>query len=237
MLNETSSFFNLFPQLGQLLSGTSPIGGEIVKAFFETCAMVFFSGLFATLGGLPLGIVLCLTKKGQLWENKTIHLMLGAIINATRSIPFIILMIAVIPLTRAIAGSSIQVKALIVPLTLAAIPFFARTVEIALNEVSAGLIEAAKAMGATPFQIIRKVLVPESMAGIVSGLTLTLVNLVGYSAMAGFNGTGGLGKLAIDYGVYRYDTSVVLITVIIMIALVQCIQSLGDYVARKVFSH
>ncbi|MFI4937556.1 MAG: methionine ABC transporter permease [Candidatus Berkiellales bacterium] len=210
---------------------------EIVKAFIETCVMVFFSGFFAALMGLPLGVVLSLTRPHQLWENKSLHSLLGAIVNATRSIPFIILMIAVIPLTRIIAGSSIQVKALLVPLTLAAIPFFARTVEIALNDVSIGLVEAAKAMGATPMQIIRKVLLPESLSGIVNGLTLTLVNLVGYSAMAGFNGSGGLGKLAIDYGFYRYDTKIVLVTVVIMIALVQLIQMVGDYVAQKILHH
>lgn len=210
---------------------------EILKAFIETCVMVFFSGLFATLGGLPIGIALALTKAGQLWENKFLHITLGAIVNATRSIPFIILMIAIFPLMKLLTGSTIQVKAVIVPLTLAAIPFFARTVEIALNEIPKGLIEAAKSMGATPFQIIRKVLLPESMSGIVSGLTLTLVNLVGFSAMAGFNGSGGLGKLAIEYGLYRYNTEVVLITVVIMIALVQFIQSVGDYVARKILTH
>ncbi|MGD9590974.1 MAG: methionine ABC transporter permease [Candidatus Berkiella sp.] len=210
---------------------------EIVKAFLETCVMVFFSGLFSAILGLPIGIALSLTKKGQLWENKFFNILIGAIINATRSIPFIILMIAIIPLTRWIAGSSIQVKALLVPLTLAAIPFFARTVEIAINDVPTGLVEAAKAMGATPFQIITKVLLPESMSGIVSGLTLTVVNLVGYSAMAGFNGSGGLGKLAIDYGFYRYNTEVVIVTVIIMIVLVQFIQSVGDYVSHKILSH
>jgi D-methionine transport system permease protein len=210
---------------------------EILKAFLETCVIVFFSGFFATLGGLPLGILLSLTGRSHLWENKSVHRLLGTLVNAARSIPFIILMIAIIPFTRFIAGSAIQVKALIVPLTVAAIPFFARTVETALNEVSSGLIEAAKAMGASSFQIIRKVLLPEAMSGIVGGLTLTLVNLVGYSAMAGFNGSGGLGKLAIDYGVYRYDTKVVLITVILMIVLVQCIQSGGDYVTRKILSH
>lgn len=210
---------------------------EILKAFLETCFMVFASGFFSFLGGLPLGIALSLTRPGHLWQNRTIHLALGFIINATRSIPFIILMIAVIPFTQFLIGSSIQVKAIIVPLTLAAIPFFARTVEIALNDVPTGLIEATKAMGATPFQIIRKMLLPEAMSGIVNGLTLTLVNLVGYSAMAGFNGSGGLGKLAIDYGFYRYDTKVVFITVVIMIALVQCIQSVGDYVATKIYSH
>lgn len=207
---------------------------EILKAFLETCLMVFGAGFFAALGGLPLGIAVAVTERGHLWEQAFLHRTLGFIINATRSIPFIILMIAVIPLTRWIAGSSIQVKALIVPLSIAAIPFFARTVELAIKEVSGGLIEAAKAMGATPFQIIQKVLLPESLSGIVSGLTLTLVNLVGFSAMAGFNGSGGLGKLAIDYGFYRYNTEIVLITVIIMIALVQFIQSAGDYVARQI---
>src|SRR5437868_6392812 len=153
---------------------------EIIKAFFETCFMVFASGFFALIGGLPIGIALSLTKTGHLWENRLAHILLGGLVNATRSIPFIILMIAIIPLTRWIAGSSIQVKAIIVPLSLAAMPFFARTVEIAINDVPTGLIEAAKAMGATPFQIIRKVLLAESLSGIVAGLTLTLVNLVGY---------------------------------------------------------
>lgn len=210
---------------------------EILKAFIETCTMVFFSGLFAAIGGLPLGILLSLTKKKQLLENKWLHNILGAIINAARSIPFIILMIAVFPLMKFLTGSAIQIKALIVPLTLAAMPFFARTVEIALNEVPTGLVEAAKSMGATPLQIIYKVLLPEAMSGIVGGLTLTLVNLIGFSAMAGFNGSGGLGKLAIDAGMYRYDTEIVLITVVIMIVLVQLLQSVGDYVQRKIFTH
>ena len=210
---------------------------ELLKAFGETCVMVFVSGFFAAIGGLPVGIVLSLTQPKKLWQNKSLNRTLGMIVNATRSVPFIILMIALIPFTRFIAGSSIQVKALLVPLTIAALPFFARTVETAINEVPYGLIEAAKSMGATSFQIIRKVLLPEALPGIVNGLTLTLVSLVGYSAMAGFNGSGGLGKLAIDYGFYRYDTEIVLITVIIMILLVQCIQMGGDYVARKVLIH
>jgi D-methionine transport system permease protein len=209
---------------------------EIFKAFIETCAMVFFSGALSAVGGLPLGIILSLSRPHHLWENSYLHNILGLIINATRSVPFIILMIALLPLTKLLTGSTIQIKALIVPLTLAAIPFFARTVETAINDVSDGLTEAAKSMGATPFQIIQKVLIPEALPGIISGLTLTLVNLVGYSAMAGFNGSGGLGKLAIDYGFYRYDTKIVIITVVIMILLVQAIQMIGDYYARKVFS-
>lgn len=209
----------------------------MLKATGETCIMVCFSGLFSALIGLPLGIFLCLTRKGHLCENQPIHFFLDIFINATRSIPFIILMIAILPLTRFIAGSTIQIKAILVPLTLAAIPFFARTVETALHKVPQGLIEAAHSMGASPFQIVHKVLLPESLSGIIHGFTLTLINLVGYSAMAGFNGSGGLGKLAIDYGFYRYDTKIVCITVIIMILLVQLIQLGGDYCARKVFTH
>lgn len=210
---------------------------EILNAFFETCIMVFLSGILAAVGGLPLGIILSLTRRNHLWENRILHNILGFIINATRSIPFIILMIAILPFTRWLTGSTIQIKAIIVPLTMAAIPFFARTVETAINDVSQGLTEAAKSMGATPLQIINKVLIPEALPGIISGLTLTLVNLVGFSAMAGFNGSGGLGKLAIDYGFYRYDTEIVMVTVIIMILLVQVIQMVGDYYAHKVFSH
>jgi len=210
---------------------------EILIALGETCVMVFVSGFFALLIGLPLGVILSLTKPQKLWAHPVLHRVLGGIVNALRSVPFIILMIALIPLTRFIAGSTIQVKALLVPLSIAAFPFFARTVENAIQEVPYGLVEAAKSMGATPLQIIRKVLLPEAIRGIVNGLTLTLISLVGFSAMAGFNGSGGLGKLAIDYGFYRYDTQVVFITVILMIALVQCIQMGGDYVARKVFTH
>lgn len=197
---------------------------ELTKAFFETCYMVLAAGLLTWLIGLPLGILLALTN------NKILNL----IINATRSIPFIILMIALIPITRFIVGSSITLNAVIIPLSVATIPFYARIVENALSEVPKGLIEAAKAMGASPLQIIRKVYLPESHHSRMNGLTLTLVNLVGYSAMAGFNGSGGLGKLAIDYGFYRYDTQMVLATVLIMIGLVQLIQSIGDYCVRQI---
>jgi D-methionine transport system permease protein len=210
---------------------------EILKALLETCFMVLASGILAGIFGLPLGIILSLTKRNRIWENRMAHWLLGGLVNATRSIPFIILLIAILPLTRFLAGSIISVKAVIIPLTIAAIPFFARLVEIAVDEVPVGLIEAAKAMGASSMQIIYKVLIPESMSGIIAGFTVTLVNLVGFSAMAGFNGSGGLGKLAIDYGYYRYDTEIVVMTVIIMIVLVQCIQSGGDYVQRKIFTH
>lgn len=209
----------------------------IIKATFETLEMVFVSGLFSLIGGLPLGILLHLYAPNRLWSRKHLYRLLSLIVNATRSIPFIILMIAIIPFTRLMVGTSIGVHAVIVPLTLAAIPFFARTVETALNEIPDGLIEAAKSMGANHFQIISKVLIPESLPAIISGLTLTLVNLVGYSAMAGFNGSGGLGTLAINYGYQRYDTQIMIITVLILVVLVQCIQTVGDYVSRKLLSH
>lgn len=210
---------------------------QIIKATLETLEMVFASGFFALLGGLPIGVLLYLTAPNRLLSHKAFYRLVSIIVNAARSVPFIILMIAIIPLTRFITGTSIGVHAVIVPLSFAAIPFFARTVEIALNEVSSGLIEAAVSMGATIRQIIFKVLIPESMPAIISGFTLTLVNLVGYSAMAGFNGSGGLGTLAINYGYQRYDTKVMLITVFILIILVQCIQTLGDYVSSKLLTH
>lgn len=209
----------------------------IIKATIETLEMVFVSGFLSLLGGLPLGVLLYLFAPDKLWSNKILHNGLSIIVNAARSIPFIILMIAIIPFTRFLTGTSIGVHAVIVPLTLAAIPFFARTVEIALNEIPYGLVEAARSMGGNSIQIVFKILIPESLPGIISGLTLTLVNLVGYSAMAGFNGSGGLGTLAINYGYQRYDTEIMCITVLILIGLVQFIQMVGDYVSNKILAH
>lgn len=210
---------------------------ETLLALFETLIMIFASGFFAFGVGLPLGVLLVTTKRNHIWENVPFNTTLGFIINVTRSIPFIILMISITPLTRLLVGTSIGVIATLVPLSLAAIPFFARTVETSLKEVSPGLIEAAQAMGATPMQIVRKVLVPEALSGIVSGLTLTLVNLVGYSAMAGAIGGGGLGTLAYHHGYQRFDTGVMLITVVVLVVLVQIIQWGGDYVSHKVLRH
>jgi len=210
---------------------------QIVNATLETLEMVFVSGFVALIGGLPLGVLLWLCARNNLWAKPKLYFILSTIVNAARSIPFIILMIAIIPLTRLLVGTSIGVHAVLVPLSLAAIPFFARTVEMAIQEVPAGLIDAARSMGASHYQIIRKVLIPESLPGIISGLTLTLVSLVGYSAMAGFNGSGGLGTLAINHGYQRYDTQVILITVFILIILVQFIQSTGDYLAKKLLTH
>jgi len=195
--------------------------------------MVFVASVLAILVGVPLGTILYVTRKQHILEHPLLNSVLSAIVNMTRSIPFVILMIAVIPLTRAITGSSIGTNAAIVPLSIAAMPFLARVVESALLEVNKGLIEAATAMGATSGQIIGKVLLPEALPGIMNGLTLTIISLIGYSAMAGAVGGGGLGDLAIRYGYQRFDVSVMLITIAIMIIFVQAVQYFGDKIAKK----
>jgi D-methionine transport system permease protein len=208
----------------------------LVEAFLQTLYMVATASIIATLVGLPLGVLLYSTRKENIFAKPGLHRSLAGIVDITRSIPFIILMIAVIPLTRFLVGTSIGTTAAIVPLSLGAIPFIARIVENALLEINKGLIEAATAMGATPVQIIQKVLLPEAFPSIINGLTLTVVSLVGYSAMAGAVGGGGLGDLAIRYGYQRFNTGVMILTIIIMILLVQAIQICGDKLVRK-FSH
>ncbi len=205
----------------------------LAKALWETTYMVAISTFVSALIGIPLGVVLVVTDKNHILENLLINRVLGAIVNAARSTPFIILMVAIIPLTRLLVGTSIGTIAAIVPLSIAAIPFVARLVETALKEVDYGVIEAAQAMGASPTEIITKVLLPESLPSIVLGITLTIINLIGYSAMAGAIGGGGLGDLAIRYGYQRFRVDIMLITVIILIAQVQLVQSCGDYLARR----
>ena len=205
----------------------------LVKALGETTYMVFISSLISALVGIPLGVILVTTDKGHILENLTLNRILGAVANAARSTPFIILMVAIIPITRVIVGTSIGTNAAIVPLTLAAIPFVGRLVETSLKEVEYGVIEAAKAMGATPMQIICRVLIPEAMPSLIAGLTITVISLIGYSAMAGAIGGGGLGDLAIRYGYQRFRGDVMLATVVILIVQVQLVQSIGDYVASK----
>ena len=202
-------------------------------SLWETVLMVGISGLAGALFGVPLGVLLRLTDHGGVLQNRAVNGVMGAIVNAARSTPFIILLVAIIPFTRFIVGSSIGTAAAIVPLTLAAIPFVARLVETALREVDAGLIEAAQAMGATTWQIVLKVLLPEALPGIVAGLTIMLVSLTGYSAMAGAIGGGGLGDLGIRYGYQRILPDVMLAVVVILIVFVQIVQSLGDWAVRK----
>lgn len=205
----------------------------IAQAWIQTLTMVAVAGSGALLCGLPLGVALFVTRPGQILANPKPHLCINALVNATRSIPFIILLVAMIPITRMLVGTSIGTQAAIVPLTIAAIPFMARMVDGVLAEVPSGLTEAMIAMGATPWQMITKGLLPESLPGLINALTLTLTNLIGYSAMAGTVGGGGLGDLAIRYGYHRFDTGVMAVTVILLIIMVQGVQWAGDQLAMS----
>ncbi len=199
----------------------------------ETLYMVAVAALIATLLGLPLGVFLATSGRGELFAAPWVNRVLGVIVNATRSTPFIILVVAIIPFTRLIAGTSIGTNAAIVPLTVAATPFIARLIEGAIREVDQGLIEAARAFGASPLQIVRKVLIPEALPGIVLGLTLAVVSLLGFSAMVGAVGGGGLGDLGIRYGYQRFMPEMMLAVVVVLIVLVQAVQSIGDGLARR----
>jgi D-methionine transport system permease protein len=205
----------------------------LLDALWETLFMVAVAGGIAALVGVPLGIVLVVTSRGHILAHPLFNKTLGAIANAIRSTPFIILLVAIIPLTRIIVGTSIGTAAAIVPLTLTAIPFVARLAETSLREVDPGLIEAAQAMGASPLQIITKVLLAEAWPSLIAGLTITIVSLIGYSAMAGAVGGGGLGDLGIRYGYQRFQPEVMAAVVVVLIVLVQGVQSFGDLLARR----
>ncbi|MRX72051.1 methionine ABC transporter permease MetI [Bacillus lacus] len=207
---------------------------QIMDALVETLVMVGFSLLFSTLIGLPLGVLLVVTRKGHLLENPLVFKVLNSIINVFRSVPFIILMVAIIPLTRLIVGTSIGTSAAVVPLVFYAGPYIARLIESSLLEVQPGVIEAAEAMGATPGQIIFRFLVPEALSSLVLNLTIATIGLVGASAMAGAVGGGGLGDLAITYGYQRFDTMVMIITVVILVVLVQGLQSSGNLLSKTI---
>jgi D-methionine transport system permease protein len=199
----------------------------------ETAWMVGFSTVLTAIGGMLLGVLLVLTARGGLLEARAVNAVLGLIVNVARSLPFVILLVAVIPVTRAIVGTTIGTTAAIVPLTIGAIPFFARVVEAAIREVTPDVVAAAVAMGATRRQIVGKVLLREARPGLVAGLTITIVALVGYSALAGVVGGGGLGDLAIRYGYQRFETEVMIATVVVLVIFVQAIQSLGDLLVRR----
>jgi D-methionine transport system permease protein len=207
---------------------------EIFDSLIDTVTMVGFSLVFSTLIGLPLGILLVITRKGHLLENVPLFKVLNGIVNIFRSIPFIILLVAIIPVTRLIVGTSIGTAAAIVPLVFYAGPYIARLIENSLLEVDPGVIEVAEAMGATPTQIIFRFLVPEALSSLVLGLTIATVGLIGASAMAGAVGGGGLGDLAITYGYQRFDTTVMIITVGILVILVQGLQTSGNILSKKI---
>lgn len=206
---------------------------KIWAAMLDTLYMVAVAGLIGSLIGLPIGVFLATSGKGELFPAPILNRIVGLIVNATRSTPFIILVVAIIPFTRLITGTSIGTKAAIVPLTIATIPFVARLVEAAIREIDKGLIEAARAMGATPMQIVFKVLLAEARPALTLALTMTAVSLIGYSAMVGAVGGGGLGDLGIRYGYQRFMPDVMLVVVIVLIVLVQLVQSAGDGLARR----
>ncbi|GAA0396503.1 ABC transporter permease [Paenibacillus motobuensis] len=210
---------------------------EMGTASVDTLQMMLYSTLFTLVIGLPLGVLLYVSSRSNSTVLQWVYRVMSFIVNIIRSVPFIILIVALIPLTRAIVGVSSGVQGTIPPLVIAAAPFFARLVETALREVDRGVIEASQAMGATPFQVIRKVLLPESLPGLLAGITITVVTLVSYTAMSGMIGGGGLGDLAIRYGYYRYEKEVMIVSVIFMVILVQVLQMLGDrlviYFTRK----
>jgi D-methionine transport system permease protein len=209
----------------------------LTKATLETLYMVIVSAIFTVGIGLPLGIILVVTSENHIATNKWISGVLSYVVNMTRSLPFIILMIFIIPITRWLIGTSIGTEAAIVPLVFAAIPFFARVVESALHEIDDGVIEASIAMGATPLQIIIRVMIPEALPSLVLGVTITVINLLGYSAMAGAIGGGGIGDLAIRYGYHRFRTDVMLMTIFLLVILVQSIQSSGNLIAQKIIKN
>lgn len=205
----------------------------LVRSLWETVVMTGASGIISLVAGLPLGLALVLTSRGGMAENLWVNRVIGAVVNGFRSLPFIILLVALIPLTRLIVGTSIGTGAAIVPLAIAAIPYYARIAEVSLREVDRGLIDAVRAMGGNRFTIIREVLVPEALPGIVAGFTVTLVTLIGASAMAGAIGAGGLGDLAIRYGYQRFETNVMIAVVVVLIVLVCGIQWLGDRLVAR----
>ncbi|NLJ60836.1 MAG: ABC transporter permease [Firmicutes bacterium] len=196
--------------------------------------MVGVSCVLAVVFGLPIGVILVITEKRNILENPGVNQAFQAVVNIGRSVPFVILMVAIMPFTRLLTGTSIGTTAAIVPLTIAAIPFVARMVETSLREVDPGVVEAAQAIGASPWEIITKVLIPEAKPSLILGVTITAINLVGYSTMAGAIGGGGLGDLAVRYGYQRFRGDVMLVTVIILVLLVQGVQMLGGALARRV---
>lgn len=206
----------------------------ILDSTLETLYMVFFSTIFSLLIGFPIGVLLVVTKEGNIMERPKLNKVLEIVINTLRSFPFIILMICLFPLSRIIVGTTIGSTAAIVPLSISAAPFVARMIEGALNEVDKGLIEASSSMGASNSTIIWKVMIPETMSHIIHGITVTVISLIGFSAMAGTIGAGGLGDLAIRFGYQRFKTDIMIYSVIVIILLVQVLQSLGNYLVDRI---
>lgn len=216
-----------------MISELSRLWELIFPSLLETLYMVFFSTLFSVVLGFFLGIILVITDKDHIWEKPKLNKVLGSIINIARSVPFIILIIAIFPLSRLIVGTTIGSTATIVPLSIAAAPFVARVIESSLKEVDRGVIEASLSVGANIVQVIFRVMIPEAMPSIILGITLTIINILGYSAMAGAIGGGGLGDLAIRYGYQRFQTDVLIATIIVLIIFVEIVQAIGNFLSKK----
>lgn len=214
--------------------GSTLDSSQLMEALYQTLLMVSISLVIGSLIGIPLGVLLVVTKKDGIWENVVIYHILNPVINVLRSVPFIILLIAIVPFTKLVVGTSIGTAAAIVPLTVYVAPYIARLVENSLLEVNSGVIEAANAMGASPLQIIRYFLLPEALGSLILALTTAIIGLIGATAMAGAVGGGGIGDLALAYGYQRFDTIVIVITVVILLIMVQLIQSLGNVLAKKI---
>ena len=217
-----------------LMNALQEYSGMLLEGLGQTLYMSFVSTFFAYVLGLPLGILVVVTAKNGIAPRRILNMILGWIVNIGRSIPFIILMVALIPFTKFVVGKSIGSTAAIVPLVIAAAPFIARLVETSLQELDEGVIEAAKAMGASNWQIVYKVMLPESIPSLVRGMTIALITLIGYSTMAGTVGGGGLGDLAIRYGYNRYQDDVMILTIILLVILVQLIQVVFNFIAKKI---
>jgi len=212
---------------------SEPMIWLLINGALETIVMTFVAGFFGFLLGLPTGVFLFMTRQGQILENKLLNRIISVIVNIFRSIPFIILIVWMIPFTRSLVGTSIGVKAALVPLSIGAAPFIARMIENSLLEIPHGLIEAARAMGATPLQIVYKVLLPEALPAIINSASITLITLVGYSAMGGAVGAGGLGQIGYQYGYVGYDAVVMNTVLVLLVALVFFIQFLGDFLSKR----
>lgn len=212
---------------------TGELWSMIGMGVLETLQMTVLSAIFSYLAGLPLGIILAVTKRGSILENRTVNTILGILVNIFRSIPFLILLVVLIPVTRFLTGSSIGTTATIVPLTVGAIPIVARMVESSLSEVDGGIIEAAKSMGASPLQVIWQFILPEAVPSLLLGAAINLATILGYSAMAGCIGGGGLGAIALNYGYYRYQSEILFLMVIILIVIVQIFQESGIWLSAR----
>ncbi|MRW26607.1 methionine ABC transporter permease [Staphylococcus aureus] len=217
--------------------GSDLDSAQLLQVLYETLYMVSIALFLGAVIGIPLGVLLVITRKQGIWPNIVIHQVLNPLINILRSLPFIILLIAIVPFTKLVVGTSIGTTAAIVPLTVYVAPYIARLVENSLLEVDEGIIEAAKAMGASPLQIIRYFLIPEALGSLVLAITTAIIGLIGSTAMAGAVGGGGIGDLALVYGYQRFDTTVIIITVIVLVIIVQVIQTLGNVLARLIRRH